>query len=304
MTANLSSIKVEQKNSLFRRFVYQFLKHGMAVFWSVILLIILILVASAPLFQRYSPTQQDLRNRFQPPSMQHFMGTDDLGRDMWSRVINGGRISLVVGLLAMAVSVGIGTLIGLLSGFFGGWLDAVLMRFTEIFQSVPRLFILLVLTTFLRQLDLPWLRPGTFWPIAVVIGGLSWMGVARLVRGSTLELRDQEFILAARMTGVRNVRILLRHILPNVASPIIVAATLGLAGAIITESGLSYLGFGVQLPTPTWGNMLSTTQKYLTSAPWMAIFPGMMIFIVVIAINYLGDGLRDALDPYHVEKGE
>jgi len=178
------------------------------------------------------------------------------------------------------------------------------MRLTEIFQSVPRLFLLLVLTTFLRQLDLPWLRPGTFWPIAAVIGGLSWMGVARLVRGNTMELRDQEFVLAARMIGVGNLRILLRHILPNVASPIIVTATLGLAGAIITESGLSYLGFGVQLPTPTWGNMLSATQKYLTSAPWMAIFPGMMIFLVVIAINYLGDGLRDALDPYHVEKGE
>lgn len=304
MTNQTPEIEVELKESLFRRFLYQFLKHGMAVFWTVVLLIIVVLVAGAPLFQRYSPTDQDLMNRFQPPSWEHWMGTDDLGRDMWSRTINGGRISLVVGLLAMTVSIGIGTFVGLLSGFFGGWLDAVLMRLTEIFQSVPRLFLLLVLTTFLRKLDIAWLRPGTFWPIAVVIGGLSWMGVARLVRGSTLELREQEFITAARMTGVRNARILLRHILPNVASPIIVTATLGLAGAIITESGLSYLGFGVQLPTPTWGNMLSSTQKYLTSAPWMAIFPGLMIFLVVIAINYLGDGLRDALDPHHVEKGE
>lgn len=304
MATTLITAKVEQKESLFRRFVYQFLKHGMAVFWSVILLAIILLVIGAPLFQQYSPTEQNLRNRFQPPSWEHWMGTDDLGRDMWSRTINGGRISLVVGFLAMSIAIGIGTLVGLLSGFFGGWVDAILMRITEIFQSVPRLFLLLVLTTFLRDLNLPWLRPGTFWPIAAVIGGLSWMGVARLVRGNTMELRNQEFVLSAQMIGVRNARILMRHILPNVASPIIVTATLGLAGAIITESGLSYLGFGVQLPTPTWGNMLSSTQKYLTSAPWMAIFPGLMIFLVVIAINYLGDGLRDALDPYHVEKGE
>lgn len=302
--ASTSALKIERKQSLFRRFLYQFLKHRMAVIWTIILFVIIVLVAGAPLFERYPPTEIDLRNRFQPPSADHWMGTDDLGRDMWSRTIHGGRVSLVVGLMAMGIAIVIGTIIGLVSGFFGGWIDSILMRLTEIFQSVPRLFLLLVMTALLRKLDLPWLRPGTFWPIALVIGSLSWMGVARLVRGSTMELRDQEFILAARMLGAKNSRILFRHILPNVASPIIVAGTLGLAGAIITESGLSYLGFGVQLPTPTWGNMLSSTQKYLISAPWMAIFPGLMIFLVVMAINYLGDGLRDALDPHHVEKGE
>ena len=280
----------------------QFFKHRMAVLGAFILLVIIILVAGSDMFQRYDPLEINLRNRFQAPSAEHWFGTDDLGRDMWARTLHGGKVSLLVGFLSMGVAIFIGTLIGLVSGFFGGWVDSILSRVTEIFQSVPRLFILIVLTTFLRQLDLPWLKPGTFWPIALVIGILAWMSVARLVRGSTLSVKEQEFVTAARMIGATNLRILFRHILPNVASPIIVAATLGLAGAIITESGLSYLGFGIQLPTPTWGNMLSNTQNQMLTAPWTAIFPGMMIFIVVIAINYLGDGLRDALDPYHVEK--
>ncbi|NTU75062.1 MAG: ABC transporter permease [Anaerolineaceae bacterium] len=282
--------------------IRQFLKHRMAVIGFVVMLVITILVAGASIFQRYDPLQINLRNRFQPPSLEHFFGTDDLGRDMWARTLKGGQVSLMVGFLAMGVSIILGSVIGLVSGYFGGWTDSILSRITEIFQSVPRLFILIALTTFLRAMDIPWLRPGTFWPIAMVIGILAWMGVARLVRGSTLELREQEFIQAARMIGASNARILVLHILPNVLSPIIVSATLGLAGAIITESGLSYLGFGIQLPTPTWGNMLSGTQNQMTTAPWTAIFPGLMIFIVVIAINYMGDGLRDALDPYHVER--
>jgi peptide/nickel transport system permease protein len=154
----------------------------------------------------------------------------------------------------------------------------------------------------LRSVEIPFLKAGSFTPVALVIGVLSWMGVARLVRGITLELRQRDFIQAARVLGLPNGRIMLRHILPNVFSPIIVSATLGLAGAIISESGLSYLGFGVQLPTPTWGNMLSNTQNQITTAPWTVIFPGIAIFIVVIAINYIGDGLRDALDPRHFTK--
>ncbi len=301
--AEIPSLEITTpRRSMGQLVIRQFLKHRMAVIGALILLVIVILVAGADLFERYDPLQINLRNRFQPPSAEHWFGTDDLGRDMWARTLHGGKVSLLVGFLSMAVAIFIGTLIGLISGFFGGWIDAVLSRITEIFQSVPRLFILIVLTTFLRQLDLPWMKPGTFWPIALVIGVLAWMSVARLVRGSTMSIKEQEFVTAARMIGANNFRILFRHILPNVASPIIVAATLGLAGAIITESGLSYLGFGIQLPTPTWGNMLSNTQNQMLTAPWTAIFPGMMIFIVVIAINYLGDGLRDALDPYHIEK--
>ena len=197
----------------------------------------------------------------------------------------------------MIVSLIVGVSIGLVSGYFGGWSDSILSRFTEIFLSVPRLFVLILLAVYLRALDTPWAQPGTIGPIAIVIGLFAWMGVARLVRASTLEMREQEFVNAAYATGVKSSRILTTHILPNVASPIIVATSLGLAGAILTESGLSYLGIGVQLPTPTWGNMLSQSQTYLTTAPWIALFPGIMIFIVVLCINYLGDALRDALDP-------
>jgi peptide/nickel transport system permease protein len=250
----------------------------------------------------YDPFKQDLRNRLQAPSAEHWMGTDDLGRDLWTRILYGGRISLSVGLTAMAISILFGSLIGLVSGYYGGWVDSILMRITEIFLSIPRLFVLIAMGMFLRTLDLPSLQAGSFLPISIVIGVLSWMGTARLVRASTLELRDREFVQASRALGANDARTLLLHIFPNIASPIIVSATLGLAGAIISESGLSYLGFGVQLPTPTWGNMLSNTQNQMLTAPWTAIFPGLMIFIVVIAINYLGDGLRDALDPRHLTK--
>ncbi len=286
-------------NTLLKLTFRRFLRHRMAVIGTGIIVTISVLIILAPLVARHDPFEQDLLNRFQPPSVSHWMGTDDLGRDMWARTLYGGRISLSVGLLSMAVAVVVGSLVGLLSGFYGGWVDGVLSRITEIFLSIPRLFVLLALGMFLRTLNLPFIKAGSFAPIAFVIGALSWMSVARLVRGSTLELREREFVVAARMIGATDTRLMFQHILPNVFSPIIVSATLGLAGAIISESGLSYLGFGVQLPTPTWGNMLSNTQNQMMIAPWTVIFPGLMIFIVVIAINYMGDGLRDALDPRH-----
>ena len=286
--------------SLFQFFWRRFRRHSMALAGGIITLVIILIIVFAPLLTPYDQFKQELTNRFSPPSVQHWMGTDDLGRDLWTRVLFGGRVSLSVGLLAMAVSIGLGTLIGLTSGYFGGWFDAILMRITEIFMSIPRLFVLIALGMFLRSLDLPNLKAGSFAPIAIVIGILSWTGTARMVRASTLELRERDFVQASRALGASSARTLFQHILPNVASPVIVSATLGLAGAIISESGLSYLGFGVQLPTPTWGNMLSNTQNQMTTAPWTAIFPGLMIFIIVIAINYLGDGLRDALDPRHI----
>lgn len=290
------------RNELFTLTLRRFVKHRMAVAGLIVLTTIIILVAGAPFFSTGDPFKQNLRNRFQPPSATAIMGTDDLGRDMWTRVLYGGRISLSVGLLAMGVSIVVGAIIGLLSGFYGGWIDSILSRITEIFLSIPRLFVLIAMGMFLRSADLPFLKAGSFAPIAIVIGVLSWMGVARLVRGATLELREREYVQAARAIGATNGRIMFLHILPNVFSPIIVSATLGLAGAIISESGLSYLGFGVQLPTPTWGNMLSNTQNQITTAPWTVVFPGVAIFIIVIAINYIGDGLRDALDPRHFTK--
>ncbi|MFM8321341.1 MAG: ABC transporter permease [Chloroflexota bacterium] len=300
-TAGALDARFAKPESLGRFYLRRFMRHRMAVLGAAIVLVITVLVYAAPITARYDPNKQNLRARFQPPSAEHWMGTDDLGRDVWARVMYGGRVSLTVGLLAMAIVIGFGSLVGIVSGFYGGWTDSILSRITEIFMSVPRLFILLTLGMMLRALDLPWLKAGSFVPIALVIGLLSWTGVARLVRASTLELREREYVQAARALGASDARLLLLHILPHVASPIIVSATLGLSGAIIAESGLSYLGFGVQLPTPTWGNMLSNTQSQMTTAPWTAIFPGLMIFIVVIAINYLGDGLRDALDPRHVQ---
>ena len=294
--------KTLREQSLFLFFWVRFRKHTMAIVGGVVTLAVIILVAFAPLFSNFDPMTQDLLNRFQPPSTQHWMGTDDLGRDMFSRVLYGGRISLSVGMFAMAISIFLGSSIGLASGYYGGWVDSVLMRMTEVFMSIPRLFVLIAMGMFLRTLDIPALKAGSFLPISIVIGALSWMGTARIVRASTLELREREFVQACRALGGSDARILFMRILPNIASPIIVSATLGLAGAIISESGLSYLGFGVQLPTPTWGNMLSNTQSQMTTAPWTAIFPGLIIFIVVIAINYLGDGLRDALDPRHSGK--
>jgi peptide/nickel transport system permease protein len=296
----ISQPQPAREDSLLRFFWRRFRKHSMAMVGGIIITIIIFMVTFAPLLTPYDAFKQDLRNRLQAPSAEHWMGTDDLGRDLYTRMLYGGRISLSVGLTAMAISIILGSLIGLTSGYYGGWVDSILMRITEIFLSIPRLFVLIAMGMFLRTLDLPSLQAGSFLPISIVIGALSWMGTARLVRASTLELRDREFVQASRALGAHDVRTLLQHIFPNVASPIIVSATLGLAGAIISESGLSYLGFGVQLPTPTWGNMLSNTQNQMLTAPWTAIFPGLMIFIVVIAINYLGDGLRDALDPRHI----
>lgn len=286
--------------SLLQFFWRRFTRHRMALVGSGVMVLLILLIALAPATSRYDPLAQNLRQRFQPPSWQHWMGTDELGRDMWARTLYGGRISLTVGLLAMLIAITVGSAVGIISGYYGGWVDSVLMRITDVFLALPRLFVLILLTTLLRAAQLPGVQAGSFWPIALVIGSLAWMTVARLVRAATLELRERDFVAAARSLGESNPRIMVQHIFPNVISPIIVSATLGLAGAIISESGLSFLGFGVQLPTPTWGNMLSGAQSQLLTAPWTAIFPGLMIFITVIAINYVGDGLRDALDPRHV----
>lgn len=288
------------QQSLFTFFWRRFRKHRMAMLGLIVLLVIILVTLAAPITARYDPNKQNLRARYAPPSWEHWMGTDQLGRDFWARVVYGGRISLAVGLLTMLVSTTIGVIVGLLAGFYGGWVDTILMRITDVFLALPTLFVLLLMTTILRAARSPLFQPGSFWPIAFIIGALSWMSVARLVRASTLEMRERDFVAASRALGGSDARLLFQHILPNVASPVIVAATLRFAGAIITESGLSFLGMGVQPPTPTWGNLLSNAQTDMINAPWIAIFPGLMIFITVIAVNYIGDGLRDALDPRHV----
>ncbi len=276
----------------------RFARHRLAMTGLILFTVIVLAVALAGL-SPYDPAATDLHARFQGPTLAHPFGTDDLGRDTLTRVLYGGRISLVVGLLAMAMSVVVGTLIGGLAGYFRGWLDSLLMRLVDLFLSLPSLFVLIVLSTLLFDTGVGRAYGGVPM-IVVIIGGLSWMVVARIVRSSVLSLRERVFVEAARAAGARHGRTMVRHILPNAIGPILVQATLQVAVAIIAESGLSYLGFGVQPPTATWGNMLKDAQSAMTRHPHLAVFPGLMIFLTVISVNAIGDGLRDAFDPRRV----
>jgi peptide/nickel transport system permease protein len=266
----------------------QFKRHIPALISIGVLAILVFVCFLAPLIAPYQFASIDLRNTKQPPTLKHFMGTDDLGRDLFTRVLYGGRISLSIGIFAALVATAFGTLVGSLAGFYGGRIDNLLMRFADIAFSIPTLPLLIVISAFTKS-SLP--------IMILVIGGLSWMATARVVRGSVLSLKQQDFIVAARMIGARNSRIIFRHILPNVIGPIVVGATLSVGGAIITESALSFLGLGVQPPTPSWGNMLQDSQTTMASKPWLTIFPGLAILITVLCINFIGDGLQDALDP-------
>ena len=221
-------------------------------------------------------------------SVRHLLGTDDLGRDVFSRMLYGGRVSLRVGLLAMAISVTLGTLVGLTAGYFGGAVDAVLMRLVDIVLCFPTIFLILMVIAFLEP---------SLWNVMAVIGFTSWPGLARLVRGETLSLRERDFILAARGLGLSSPRILFVHLLPNLVAPILVSATLGVGTAILTESALSFLGLGVQPPMASWGNILTGGKDYLHVAWWLSVFPGVAILVTVLALNLLGEGLRDVFDP-------
>ena len=282
-----------------------FRRHKPAMLGLSIMVVFTLAAIFAPVISPYDPEKTSLSEMLEPPSAQHIMGTDELGRDLFTRILYGGRVSLSIGVMAMGLAVLVGALVGGLAGFYGGWVDNILMRFTDMMLAFPQLFVLIILAIALRDIPIEALRGTAFasvLSIVLVIAVLAWMQVARLVRASFLSLKEKEFSEAARCLGVSNWRIMLRHLLPNAMSPIIVAATFRVATSIITESGLSYLGFGVQPPTPTWGNMLKNAQTLMTRAPWTAIFPGLMIFVTVIAINFIGDGLRDALDPYKVEQ--
>jgi peptide/nickel transport system permease protein len=281
-----------------RMLVRRFMRHRLAVAGLVVLVLLVLSAALAPLIAPYDPNALSTSERLEGPSRDHWLGTDDVGRDIFSRVIYGGRISLLIGIGATGVALLIGTLIGALSGYFGGFVDNLLMRAVDVFLSFPSLFILIVLATVIRTNAHLREYSGSIWPIAIVIGGLSWMALARIVRATFLSLREKEFVEAARAAGAGNFRIMFRHILPNTLGPIIVQGTLLIAATIITESGLSYLGFGVQPPTATWGTLLDDAQGKMSKLPMFAIAPGMMIFLTVMSINYVGDGLRDAFDPH------
>ncbi len=259
------------------------------IIWGGLLISIMILTAlTAQWVAPYDPIQQDLTNHLAAPSWRHWMGTDQFGRDVLSRMLYGSRISLSVGLVAVSIFIFIGTTIGSIAGYFGGWLDGLLMRFVDVVIAIPTFFLILMVIV----------RVGpNILNIMVVIGLTSWTDVARLVRGEILSLKEREFIQAARVIGMSDFRIILRHLLPNALGPVLVVATLGIGGAILTESSLSYLGLGVQPPTASWGNMLLEGKEHLTDAWWLVVFPGFAIFLTVMGFNLLGEGLRDFLDP-------
>jgi peptide/nickel transport system permease protein len=257
------------------------------------------LVLLAPL-SPYDSEASEMSERYTPPSLSHPMGTDALGRDLLTRVFYGGRISLTVGLLVVIISITIGVPIGALAGYYGGRLDGILMRITDAFLSLPSFLVLILLSSILREVEAPLFERNNVLTISLVIGMFAWTTFARLVRAAFLTLRETDFVSASRALGGSDLRIIIRHILPNAIGPIIVEATLEFGYAIIEESGLSFLGFGIQPPTPSWGNLLSNAQEHFTKYPWLAIFPGLMIFLSIISINYIGDGLRDAFDPYKV----
>ncbi|PLX72400.1 MAG: peptide ABC transporter permease [Desulfuromonas sp.] len=234
------------------------------------------------------PGAIDVAQRLQPPSLQHLFGTDDLGRDVFTRMLFAARISLLVGFVAVGIATLIGVFLGALSGYYGGWIDSIIMRFVDIMLCFPSFFLILAVIAFLEP---------SIWNIMIIIGLTSWMGVARLVRAEFLSLRERDFVLAARAVGNRDGRVIFRHILPNAMTPVLVSATLGVAGAILTESALSFLGIGVQPPTPSWGNMLIAGKQTLGTAWWLSAFPGLAILITVLGYNLLGEGVRDIFDP-------
>lgn len=266
----------------------RFRQHRLAMGSAIVLVVIFGVCLAAPWIAPYAFTDQDLTTTFGSPSRTYLLGTDSLGRDQLSRLLYGGRVSLLVGFGVAFVAGTFGAAVGLAAGYAGGWVDAVLMRMTDFMLALPALIFLIVAARIF----------GDAIPIVVlIVSSISWMSLARIVRGVTLAVKNQEFILAARAAGAGPFRIVTRHVLPNVMGPIVVNLTLTVAGAILLESGLSFLGLGIQPPTPTWGNMLAGSKGYVQTAPWLVWFPGLMILVTVLCVNFLGDGLRDALDP-------
>jgi peptide/nickel transport system permease protein len=265
----------------------RFARNRLAVGSAAFLALLVVLVLAAPLYVGYAPDEVNLLESLEPSSFAHPFGTDGNGRDILTRLLYGGRVSLAVGGMSVVISLLVGTFIGALSGYYGGAVDAVLMRFTEAMLSLPTFFVVLTVLAVFRG----------DWAVAFVIGMTSWMPIARVVRGEVLRWKSTEFVEAAHVIGASDARIIVQHILPQALPTVIVSATLGVAYAILTESAISYLGLGIQPPTPSWGNMLLEAQQYVFDNPLLAVYPGVMILLTVVAFNAVGDGLRDALDP-------
>jgi peptide/nickel transport system permease protein len=279
----------------------RFKRHRFAFSAAIVLLFMVMLVFAAPL-SGYTATEQNPKNEFAKPTAEHWFGTDELGRDIFTRILYGGQVSLAVGIFSTLFSLSVGIVVGALSGYYGGWIDNVLMRITDTFLIMPVVFVLILFSALLRELPGSAEYRNSVWIVVIAISAFAWMWPARIARGLFLVLREKEFVSASRALGASDARLIFLRILPNSLGPLLVSATLQMAYAIITESGLSYLGFGIQPPTPSWGNILESAQVHVYRAPWLAVFPGLMIFVTVMAINFIGDGLRDAFDPYVVHE--
>jgi peptide/nickel transport system permease protein len=271
-----------------REFWARLKRNRMAMTGLALVLGLFVVSVFAPWLAPYDPNQIDLKQVLMPPSPDHFLGTDTLGRDVLSRIIYGSQVSLKVGFVAVGLATLIGLFIGALAGYYGGWVDSVLMRLVDLMLCFPAFFLILAVIAVLEP---------SIWNIMAVIGLTSWMGVARLVRAEFLSLREREFVTAARALGASDTRLILRHMLPNALAPVMVSATLGVAGAILTESALSFLGLGVQPPTPSWGNILTAGKDNIEIAWWLSVFPGLAILVTVMSYNLLGEGIREAIDP-------
>jgi peptide/nickel transport system permease protein len=269
-------------------FWQRYKRNKLAVAGGIIVLALFFIAVLAPFISPYNPNEIDRRYILEPPSIRHPLGTDDLGRDILSRMIYGSRISLAVGFVAVGIATIIGMILGAVSGYYGGWTDRIIMRFIDIMLSIPTFFLILAVIAFVG--------PG-IWNIMIVIGFTSWMGVARLVRAEFLSLKEREFVLAAKALGASNMRIIFRHIMVNSMAPVFVSAVLGVASAILVESALSFLGLGVQPPIPSWGNILTLGKDNIEIAWWLSVFPGLAILVTVLGYNLVGEGLRDTLDP-------
>ncbi|NPV05859.1 MAG: ABC transporter permease [Syntrophaceae bacterium] len=269
-------------------FWYRFSKNRLAVAGSVVVVLLFVLSILAPWIAPYDPAAIDLKNILQPPSAKHWFGTDQLGRDVLSRMIWGAQISLKVGFVSTGIAIFIGTILGAVAGYYGRWVDAVIMRFVDIMLCFPTFFLILAVIAFLEP---------SIWNIMVIIGATGWMGITRLVRADFISLKERDFVQAARVIGASDLRIIFIHILPNCMASVLVAATLGVAGAILTESALSFLGIGVQPPTPSWGNILTAGKDNIDIAWWLSLYPGLAILVTVLGYNMLGEGIRDSLDP-------
>lgn len=326
VSAQIDSIKAEaitiEERSPFQVVMTRFVRHRLAMVSMAVMIVIFIITILAPYITSFQVDELDVDKYFVPfgtvdeaTGRVHYLGTDNIGRDYFSRLIYAGRISLTVALLSVLISESVGIVVGAVSGFYGGWVDSVLMRFVEFMLTIPTLPLLLIISSMLlRNEDLIPIPESVLKAvgsimllgpkdarsavlIVIVLAGFGWLSAAQLMRGTVLSLREQTFVEASRSLGATDIWIIFKHMIPNAMAPIIVDASLGLGGYVVAEAALAFLGFGIQDPIPTWGNMLSATQTYMFDKPWLPLVPGLPIFICSLAFNYIGDGLRDALDP-------